>query len=239
MQCFRSCHTKVLKLLSRYRLHCIAVVCWVLLLGIFQYFRVQHGFSVIDTLLHSVEFIATTPWGPLLYLFVYLVRPLLFLPATPLTIFAGAVFGVGQGLLYALIAANASAHLAYWIGRFFGYQPSRADSILGEWIARLQTHPFRAVLFMRLFYVPFDLANYGAGIFRIRWPAYAFATVIGITPGVATFVIFGASINTAMVHAQEGRVELFELEYLALSALIFAGSLGVSQFVRRMYTKKD
>lgn len=216
-----------------------AIVSWIVLLGVVHYYRVSHELSLLDILVASVEFVASTIWGPLLYILIYALRPLLLVPAAPLTAFSGAVFGIGWGLLYTLVAANLSANVAYWIGRFFNFNLPRAGVVVRRWVTALQTRSFAAVLLMRLFYVPFDLTNYGAGILKIRWTPYFLATAIGIVPGVAMFVSLGASLDLAALQADGLRIGLFEPKYLALSVIIFIGSVALPRFVRRRAVMHD
>ena len=75
--------------------------------------------------------IATHPLGWLWLVGIYLLRPLLLLPMTILTVFTGFLFGLGWGLAYALTATLASASLAYLLARFLrvGRFPPRGHSL--------------------------------------------------------------------------------------------------------------
>ena len=58
-------------------------------------------------------------YGPLLYILIYLLRPLTFFPGTLLTILGGSVFGIGWGFVLSLIAGTLSAVIPYAFGRWF------------------------------------------------------------------------------------------------------------------------
>src|SRR5262245_6403396 len=52
---------------------------------------------------------AIGPWGPLLFILVYVVACVICIPASILTLGAGIVFGVVQGSIYTSIAATLGA----------------------------------------------------------------------------------------------------------------------------------
>src|SRR6266478_2052170 len=43
------------------------------------------------------------PWGPLLFIAIYVVASVLFIPASVLTVGAGALFGIVRGSLYVIV----------------------------------------------------------------------------------------------------------------------------------------
>ena len=184
-------------------------------------------------LLNLIDFFTSTLWGPVIYMILYAVRPLVLFPATLLTALSGALFGFWLGVLYTVIGENASANLAYWIGRFFGKDLQLEDSIVGNFVEGLRKRSFETVLLMRLFYVPFDLTNYGAGIVKANWRAYFFATLIGIMPGLTTFVALGAAIDLEEFRDMGLSFDAFDPKFLALSLAIFVVSLGLSKFLKR------
>jgi uncharacterized membrane protein YdjX (TVP38/TMEM64 family) len=141
-------------------------------------------------------------------------------------------------VIYTIIGENASANFAYWIGRFFGKDMKLEDSIIGSWVDALRARSFGAVLFMRLFYIPFDLTNYGSGILKINWPSYFTATLIGIMPGLTTFVALGAALDLEEFSANGLSFDAFEPRFLALSAVIFVVSLGLSRLLKRWHAEK-
>ena len=81
---------------------------------------------------------------------------------------------------------------------------------------------------MRLFYVPFDLTNYGSGILKIRWSSYFTATMIGIIPGLTTFVALGVAIDLDKFHTDGITFDAFNPAFLALSIIIFIVSIMIS-----------
>lgn len=225
--------TDIEKSIRRQAPKIIAGLFWMTLLYSFQYYRITHGLSYQDMLLSGLAYFTNTIWGPITYMVLYAVRPLVLFPATLLTALSGALFGFWWGMVYTLIGENASANFAYWIGRFFGKDLKLEDTVIGNFVEGLRKRSFETVLLMRLFYVPFDLTNYGSGIVKANWREYFFATLIGIMPGLTTFVALGAAIDIESFKMDGLTFDAFDPRYLALSVIIFIVSLGLSHILKR------
>jgi pyruvate/2-oxoglutarate dehydrogenase complex dihydrolipoamide dehydrogenase (E3) component/uncharacterized membrane protein YdjX (TVP38/TMEM64 family) len=234
----RDVKSDIARVVKRQAPKAIALIFWVALIYTFQSYRIENNLSYSDVLLSLIEFFTSTLWGPVIYMGLYAVRPLILFPATLLTALSGTLFGFWWGVVYTIIGENASANFAYWIGRFFGKDMKLEDSIIGNWVDALRARPFGAVLFMRLFYIPFDLTNYGSGILKINWPSYFTATLIGIMPGLTTFVALGAALDLEEFSANGLSFDAFEPRFLALSAVIFVVSLGLSRLLKRWHAEK-
>lgn len=72
-----------------------AAAFWILLLGGYAWYYRANGLTTETALLQIVDLLAS-PWGPLLYILIYALRPLLFFSAALLTIASGAIFGAGS-----------------------------------------------------------------------------------------------------------------------------------------------
>lgn len=214
-----------------------ALLFWGALLYFFQEYRSAHDLSFKEMLVKLALAATTTAWGPFVYMLAYAIRPLIFFPATLLTALSGALFGLPLGILYTVLGENASANFAYAIGRFFGKGLKLEDSFIGNRVDALRKRPFESILFMRLFYVPFDLTNYGAGILRVPWGSYALATLIGIMPGLVTFVALGAGIKD--IRTFELTARSFDFANLAIAVAVFAASLFLSHALQRWHAKKE
>jgi pyruvate/2-oxoglutarate dehydrogenase complex dihydrolipoamide dehydrogenase (E3) component/uncharacterized membrane protein YdjX (TVP38/TMEM64 family) len=225
--------TDVVRLIKRVAPKLIAGIFWVALIYSFQHYRITNDLSYQDFIFQLLHFFTSTIWGPLVYMLLYAVRPLVLFPATLLTALSGALFGFWWGILYTILGENASANFAYWIGRFFGKDLRLEDSIIGNWIEALRKNSFETVLLMRLFYVPFDLTNYGSGIVRAKWSEYFFATLIGIMPGLTTFVALGASVDLKEFQMNGLSFNAFDPKFLTLSVVIFIVSLILSRNLKR------
>jgi len=174
--------------------------------------------AYIDTILRKAGWLA-----PLLYILLYMLRPITLLPATILTILAGAIFGGIYGSIYTIIAATASAIVTYGIGSYLGkdgiVKMTRSYPKSKAWLSRLQEQGFMAVLLLRLSYAPFDIVGYVAGAANVRLINFIVATSIGIIPGTISFVLLGSSTKNTT--------------HLILAAALFFIGMYVSQKIRK------
>jgi len=133
-------------------------------------------------------------WGPLLLLGLYLVRPLFFLvPTSVLTIVSGSLYGPIFGTILNVIGDTLSACVAFFLGRIFGRKFVREHE--KGWIKKYDTvlkeEGFFAVLFMRLFFFPFDTVGFACGMTGMIFRQYALGTLLGILPGTITLTLLG------------------------------------------------
>ncbi|RME62980.1 MAG: TVP38/TMEM64 family protein [Caldilineae bacterium] len=205
-----------------------AAAFWLLLLAAYVWYVRSQDASPQDVALQVRDFLAGSGWGPVLYILLYTVRPLIFFPATVTTAMGGYLWGPLWGGLYASAGANLSATLAYLVGRFFGgdlfAEDEEARSFLARYAQAIRENSFEAVLIMRLIYLPYDMVNYLAGVVRAPWPSYALATLLGILPGSLSFILLG-SVFTTDSTAQRWLLAGFSL----LTALL---GIGFSRWLR-------
>jgi uncharacterized membrane protein YdjX (TVP38/TMEM64 family) len=139
----------------------------------------------------------------LIYVAVYIVGTVAFLPGTALS-FAGAVlFGAYEGTLYTWVGATAGATLAYLAARVLGRD--FVERLFGGRFAafdrRIREHGFVGLLVVRLVPLfPFNAVNFGCGLTGIRLRDYVLATAVGIVPGTFVyqflFAEFGRKVLT-------------------------------------------
>ena len=206
---------------------------WLAVIGGYWGYARYNNLAIADIVEQISHWLTGGWYGPLLYMVLYALRPLLFFPATILTLLGGFIFGP-IGILYTILGSNASAMVAYGVGRFFGKDLLNKGSNAGvvqQYTERMRQNGFETVLIMRLIFLPYDLVNYAAGFFRIRWQAFLTATVIGTVPGTISFVLFGASFGTLndllMGNIQVNPATLF------LSILFVGISIVLSRFIKK------
>ena len=137
-------------------------------------------------------------YGALFLILISVIRPLIFFPATILTIITGALYGPFYGFIIMMIGENLSANLSFIIGRYFGgdlsekYLTSK-NKYLKNFDCRFRENTFLSVLFMRLLYFPFDMVGYFSGMCRANHLGFALGTFLGIIPGILTFIFLGSA----------------------------------------------
>jgi len=137
-------------------------------------------------------------FGPLLFGLAYAALTVLLIPGAPLTLAAGALFGVVGGGVVVMFGATAGAGAAFLISRRStrGAVEQARGARLEALERRFGGQGFPAMLILRLIpLVPFNALNYAAGATAISTRDYMLATVIGIAPGVFVFSALGAGLS--------------------------------------------
>lgn len=227
---------------TKYRLHrhgfkIIGIALWIAIIGGYLYY-LQINQLTAHQALEQLVALLETPWGPILYMLLYALSPLVFFSAALLAITGGCIFGAGSignlllALLYTTIGSLGAAQMAYWMGNIWGADllPQRAG-IVTRYAERMRNHSFMTVLIMHLIFLPYELVNYLAGILRIQRLPFLLATFLGSLPGLLTFVPFGASLDMKKMMAGEGPDFSWKTFIFAVAVLLF--SLGISYYLRR------
>lgn len=163
----------------------------------------QTDFSMITSLQSLREWVqGFGPWAPLVFIAMYALGTIVFLPGSLFTIGAGVLFGPWLGTLYALVGASLGAMAAFALVRVFG--ADLAQQLLQTRFQRIRDYEghladrgFLTVLFLRLVPLfPFNGLNFVLGLTRVSWRDYVLATMLGILPGGFLYVLVGASLLT-------------------------------------------
>jgi uncharacterized membrane protein YdjX (TVP38/TMEM64 family) len=134
--------------------------------------------------------------GGLVFIFIYIVSTVAFIPGSILTLGAGVLFGVVLGSLYVFVGATLGAIAAFLVGRYLA-RDWIGKKIEGNQkfaaIDRAVAHEgFKIVLLTRLSPVfPFNLLNYAFGVTGVTLKDYALASV-GMFPGTVMYVYIGS-----------------------------------------------
>ncbi|WP_428843027.1 TVP38/TMEM64 family protein [Sphaerothrix gracilis] len=146
--------------------------------------------------------------APLVFIALYIVVTVAFLPASIITLGAGVVFGVVQGSIYVFIGAMLGATAAFLIGRYVarGWISKKiANSERFQAIDDAIGREGRKIIFLiRLSPAfPFNLLNYALGLTKVSLPDYVLGTT-GIIPGTIMYVYLGSLAgNLAMIGTGE------------------------------------
>jgi uncharacterized membrane protein YdjX (TVP38/TMEM64 family) len=205
-----------------------ALLIWGLLLGGYFWYAQSNSLGWQDILSRS----RTSIYGPLVYMGLYILRPLIFFPASILTVAGGFFFGALGGTIYSVVAGNLAALLAYLVGRYFGrglLVDDTATGLMQRYARRLRSNSLEAVLLMRFLLLPFDFVSYLAGFLRINWKAYLLGTLVGTFPALFSLVLIGVSGD---VDLQSGKFSINPWTLLA-SGLLMLVSIGVSRYFRK------
>lgn len=217
------------------------VTLWLVAFVMWRNYRQSNDLSTLEAGQRFIDTVGTAWWGALAFIGVYLARPLALFPASVLTVVGGILFGPWLGIAIVVIAANASAMVAFGVGRLLGRppgaiepvpsseaSPSSPSTFVARWSHTLRTNSFETVFVMRLIFLPYDLVNYACGALRIRWTSFLLATALGSLPGTIYFVLLGASLE----RLDEGIGGIDPIAIFA-SVAIFVASIAISRRLKR------
>lgn len=136
--------------------------------------------------------------GPLLFAGAYALLTVAVVPASPLTIASGALYGVAGGAALSVVGATTGALAAFLVARRAtgNAQISARGGRLGAIQRRLEGRGLLALLSLRLVpVVPFSALNYASAASGISTRDYAIATGLGIIPGALLYAAIGAGLS--------------------------------------------
>lgn len=162
--------------------------------------------------------------APLLFMLIYAVATVLFLPGSVLTLAGGALFGPVLGTFYNLTGATIGATLAFLVSRYLASEwvAQRTGGRLKQLINGVEGEGWRFVAFVRLVPLfPFNLLNYALGLTRIPLLHYVLASYICMLPGAIAYTYLGYAGREAVA----GGAGLIQKGLLALALLAAAAFL--------------
>jgi uncharacterized membrane protein YdjX (TVP38/TMEM64 family) len=170
------------------------------------------------------------PLGPLIFIGLYIVAPVLFIPGAILSIGAGTVFGLLAGCIYVSIGATLGATCAFLVGRYLarGWVAAKLEGnpkfkAIDRAVAREGWKIVGLARLSPLF--PFNLLNYAFGLTEIALRDYFFATWAGMIPGIVMYVYIGtlagdvARIGTQPMHRSGAQWVLEVVGFIASVAV--------------------
>jgi uncharacterized membrane protein YdjX (TVP38/TMEM64 family) len=133
--------------------------------------------------------------APLLFILGYAVATVAFLPGSILTLAAGAVFGIVQGVAYVFAGAVLGSTAAFLVGRYLArdWVESRigGDARFLAMDRSIGRQGLKLVTLLRLTPVmPYNLLNYALGLTRVRLSHYVLGG-FGMLPGTMLYVYSG------------------------------------------------
>ena len=175
--------------------------------------------------------------GPALLVIFCAVGTCLFIPVTVFVAAGAALFGPYMAFACVCPGALAGALIAYLTARKLGRQfvYSFIGDRLRNYDGLLERNGFKTVLFLRLMFMPFAPLNYAAGLTKVRFWDYFFATALGevLTIFVTTFFI--GEIRDIWISGDRGR--LFSARMALTLGFLIALAL-VAKLVQRKYESR-
>jgi len=146
-------------------------------------------------------------WGATAFFLLYIGAVILAVPATPLGLLAGALFGSLQGVIFISVASTIGAALTFLIARYF------ARDAVSQWLASndryrriddlTKRHGMIMVAIARLIpFFPFNIVNYAFGLTAVSFRTYLFWSWLCMLPGTIVFVVGADAIKIALATGQ-------------------------------------
>jgi len=135
-------------------------------------------------------------WGPLVFVFLYVVAVVAALPGSALTVASGALFGSTLGVVVVSVGSTLGASLCFLIARYV------ARDAVSRWLQKSdkfrrldQLTRERGAMIVALTRLvplfPFNLLNYGFGVTAVPFRTYIFWSWLCMLPGTVVYVIGG------------------------------------------------
>ncbi|MXZ70023.1 MAG: TVP38/TMEM64 family protein [Acidobacteria bacterium] len=166
------------------------------------------------------------PLGPIVFILGYIGSTVAFIPGSVLTLAAGAIFGLGEGVLYVMTGATLGSSVAFLLARYVAREAveqriagnakfAAVDRAVGR-------EGWKIVVLLRLSPVfPYNLLNYGLGLTKVRFRDYVLAS-IGMLPGSFLYTYSGFLVGDVIRLAGDAGPERGPLYY----AVVVVGLLA-------------
>lgn len=171
-------------------------------------------------------------WAPLIFIAVWIVACLFFLPGLPITIVGALIFGPIQGTIYSAFGSTLGATAAFLMGRY------AARGVVEGLLAKneklrlidegVKTQGWRMLMITRLVPLfPFNAQNYVYGLTQISLPTYVLVSFICMLPGCIAF-------NFAAGAVRAGQFGKFFL-YIGVAGLVFVILSLIPGWIKKRY----
>lgn len=173
--------------------------------------------------------------GYIVYIVVYALCVVAFVPASILTLGAGAIFGFVGGTIVVVIGATIGATMSFLLARTVMRKRIEAMTASNKKFRALDraiaAEGMKIVFLVRLAVVfPFTYINYAFGLTAIPLGRYVLATFLGIIPATAAFVFASSAAASA---ATTSTSSITKIVYIAGGVI----AVIVSLLIGRIATK--
>ncbi|MDH3686107.1 MAG: TVP38/TMEM64 family protein [Myxococcales bacterium] len=161
--------------------------------------------------------------APVVFVAGYGLAVVAFVPASALTLAAGAVFGLAKGTAYVFVAAVVGSAAAFLIARYVARaaieKRVEADPRFSAIDRAVGSEGRKIAFLLRLSpAIPFNLLNYALGLTRISFRDYLIASV-GMLPGTLLYVYSGTLVGEVASGVELGRGLLLGVGLVATAAV--------------------
>lgn len=200
--------------------------------GLFEYISMEN----IDKL--KAWFDGLGWYAPAVFMLIWIVACVFFLPGLPITIVGGLVFGATFGTIYSIIGSTLGATAAFLVGRY------AARDMVAGWVENNNTlrkidegvkrEGWRMLMITRLVPIfPFNAQNYVYGLTKINVLTYALVSFITMLPACAMFNFAAGAVRKGTANIGQS------LMYLGIAAVLFVLLSFLPRFIQKKFGSKD
>ena len=136
-------------------------------------------------------------WTPVVFIALFTVATVLFVPGLPITVLSGILFGAFRGTIYVVIGSSIGVSASFLIGRYLGRdfvkRMTEKNNRLSELDSYIKEKGDTILIISRLVPIfPFNLQNYAYGVTDISFRTYFWYSLIFMLPGTFIYTSFGA-----------------------------------------------
>ena len=165
--------------------------------------------------------------GPIVFMLIYAVGTVFFLPGAVLTLAGGALFGPVFGTFYNLTAATIGAMISFIAARYLAHDwvEKKTGGRMKALKQGVEGEGWKFVAFVRLVPLfPFNVLNYALGLTKIKFSHYSIATYIFMLPGAIAYTYLGY-VGREAVAGGDGLIQKIMLAVALLALVGFLPSL--------------
>lgn len=174
----------------------IIVVCAICTYFIFKHKRHLGYFNIRDLRRYILSY---GKFSAVAFVVIYSMKPiLLIIPASLLSILAGSIFGPYEAFALSMISCYFAGTIAFFLARVLGktfVQKLLKDKTFAI-DSNVEKHGFKIMFMMRLSTIfPYDPLSYAAGLTKIKYWDFIFATLLGIAPEMLVYSFMGKNLR--------------------------------------------
>mmetsp|Transcript_48575 Transcript_48575/g.113940 ORF Transcript_48575/g.113940 Transcript_48575/m.113940 type:complete len:301 (-) Transcript_48575:198-1100(-) len=181
--------------------------------------------SSVQDLMQQVpdQVAALGPAGIFYFFGIYVVAECLALPAAPLTLSSGYLFGLPVGAVTSVLAGTTAAAIGFLLSRTF-LRPqiqkiAEENETFRDINKAVEREGFKIILLLRLSpLLPFALSNYVYGLSKVGFGDFILATALGFAPGTIGLVY---AATTARELTTEGASQPWYVYAAGLAVTVF------------------
>lgn len=206
--------------IDKSRIKLIVFVLFILLCAVLANLpevRDNLSFEAVNAHLQTLEDVANSPIGPLLFILAFILIILMQMPGMIMVVVGGLVYKPLPGILLSLLGANIGTCITFLMARFFlrdFFAPKLEKSFLAKYADHLETHGIFTMIILRMIMAMAPMVSWMAGISKLSTRDYLIGNAIGLFP-----MIFLITFMVNRLRSISSMSDLLSLETLFLFIL--------------------